>query len=131
MIPQFDPYVEICMKRSSYESISNFLCGSVGSSHICIPNFQHWFGFIGNFSILFPNHKPFPNPIISTSLESSSNALIPVQICIFTCFVYYGRNGDTVHSSKVNDIGRNFAPKSWVAAWLPVSGAGAIQISLS
>ena len=31
----------------------------------------HWFGLNSDFSILFPNHKLFPNFSITTSTESS------------------------------------------------------------
>ena len=114
MRPQVDPSIVIGMKRSYEASISNFLFGSVGSSHSFIPNFWHWFGFISDFSILLPNYKPCPNYSITTSPEWSTNAVTPVHIGIFTCSVYYGRNGYTEHSSEVNDIGRNFAPKQCV-----------------
>ena len=112
-------------------SITSFLCGSVGSSHIWIPNFRHWFGFISDFSIIFPNHKPFPKSSITTSPESSVKKATPVYIGKFICSAYYGRNGDTLHSSDVNDIGRKLTPKQWVSTWLSISLANALQISLS
>ena len=111
MIPQFDLSDAIWMNRYSDASIPNFLCGSVGSSHIFISNFLRWFGFISDFSILFTNHKPYPNSSIITSPESSVNALTPVHIVIFTCSVYSESNGDIVHSFKVNYIGRKLDPK--------------------
>ena len=116
MSPQVDSFISIGTKRSSDTSISSFLCGPFGSSHICIPNFWNWFGFISDFSILLLNHKPLPNFSIITSPESSVNAVTPVHIGIFNCSVYYWRNGDTVHSSKVNDIGQKSNPKQWVSA---------------
>ena len=80
--------------------------------HIFKPqNVRHWFGFIKNFSILFPNHNPFPNFSITHSLESSVNEVTTVQICTLICSTYSRRNGDTVHSSKVNDIGQMLASK--------------------
>ena len=111
--PQVNPSVAVGMNRSYYASITNFLGGSVGSSNICIPNFRHWFGFIRCFYNMFPNHKPYPNFIITTLSESSVNSMILVQIGIFTCYVYYGSNGGTVHSSEVNGIGKKFSPKQW------------------
>ena len=111
MSPQFDPSIGNGMKRYYEASITNFLCGSVGSSHICIPNFWHWFGFISDFFILFTNHKSCPKSSIISSPESSANTVTLAQIGILSCSVYSGMNGDTVHSSKVNDTGRNFSPK--------------------
>ena len=116
---------------SSYASIPSFLFGSVGSSHIWIPNFWHWFGCISNFSMLFPNHKPFPNSSITTSPESSVKSVTPVHIGRFIYSAYSGRNGDTVHSSEVNDIGQKLAPKQWVSAWLSISVPNALLITLS
>ena len=69
MRPQVDPPIDIGMKRFSNSSIPNFLCGSFGPFHIYIPYFWHRFGFISDFPILFPNHKPFPNSSINTSPE--------------------------------------------------------------
>ena len=92
IIQKFDPSIVIGMNRSSYASITNLLCGSVGSSHFCILDFWHWFGFISDFSILFTNHKPLPNYSINSSPESSVNKVTPVQIGISTCSVYSGRN---------------------------------------
>ena len=103
-------------KSSSDVSIPSFLCGLVGSSHILIPNFWHWFGFISDFHILFPNHKPCTNSSITIYPESSVNVVTPVHIGTFTCSVYSGRNGYKVHSSKVNDIGQKLTPKQWVSA---------------
>ena len=114
--PQVDNFITVGMKRSSDASTPNLLCGSVGSSHIFISNFWNWFGFISDFSIMFPNHKPCLNSSIATSPESSVNKVTPVQIGIFTCSIYYGRNGYTVHSSEVNDIGQKLAPKQWASA---------------
>ena len=56
MSPQINPSVAIWMNRSSDASFPNFLCESVRLLHICIPNFWHWFPFIGDLPILFPNH---------------------------------------------------------------------------
>ena len=95
------------------------------------PKLWYWFGFISIFSILFPNHKPCPNSSIATSTESSFKAVTPVHIGTFVCFAYSGWNGDTVHSSKVNDIGQELAPKQWVSAWFSISVANALQITLS
>ena len=66
---QVHPYITIGMKRSSDASITNLLCGSVGSLHIFYPKLWHWFGFISDFSILFPNHKTCPDSSIITSHE--------------------------------------------------------------
>ena len=129
--PQVDPSIVIGMNRSSDDSIPIFLCGSVGLSHIWFPNFRHWFGFISDFSILFPNHKPCPNSSINTSPESGVKAVTPVHIGTFICSAYSGRNGDTVHSSKVNYNGQKLDPEQWVSAWLSISVADALQITLS
>ena len=83
------------------------------------------------FSILFPNHKPCPNYSITTYPESSVKAVTPVHIGTFICYEYSGRNGNTVQSSEVSDIGRNLAPKQWVSAWLPILVANALQVTLS
>ena len=130
-IPQVDPSIIIGVYRSFDASIPSFLCGSVYSSHIWIPNFWHSFGFISDFPILFPNHKTFPNSIIITSSESRVKAVTPVHIGTFIYSAYSGRNGDTVNSSKVKDIGRDLAPKQYVSAWLSISVADALQIILS
>ena len=87
MTPQVDTLISIGTKRSSEYSIPNYLCGSVGSSHICIPNFWHWFEFTGKFSILFPNHKSYPNSSMPTSTESSVNTVTQVHIVILN-FLY-------------------------------------------
>ena len=108
MIPQVDTSIAVGMKRSSNASITNFLCRSVDSSHICIPKCWHWFGFIIDFYIIFLNHKPFPKSSIDNSPESSVNEVTPVSIGVFTCFVYSRRNGGTVHYSEANDIGIKF-----------------------
>ena len=102
---QVDPSIVIGMNRYYDNSIPSFLCGLVGSLHILILNFRHWFGFISDFSILFPNHNPFPSSSITTSTESSVKSVTPVHIDTFICSVYSGRNGDTVHFYEVNDIG--------------------------
>ena len=83
------------------------------------------------FYILFPNHKPFPKSSITIITESSVKEVTPVHIGTFICSAYYGRDGDKVHSSKVNDNGRKLAPKQWVSAWLSISVANDLQISLS
>ena len=131
MIPQDDPYIAIGVKRSSDASILNFLFGSVESSYIFIPNFRHCFGFISYFSILFPNYKPCPNSSINTSSESSSNVVTSVHIFIFNFSIYYGRNGEIVHSSEINYIGIKFSPKKWVSAWLSISVYYSLQITWS
>ena len=41
MRPQVDPSIDIGIKRSSGDSIPNFLSGSVGSLHIFIPYLPH------------------------------------------------------------------------------------------
>ena len=82
------------------------------------------------FTILFPNHRPCPKSSITTSPESSINTVTPVNIGTLICSLYSGRNGDTVHSSKVNDIGQKLSPKQWVSARLSISVAGALQITL-
>ena len=84
MSPQVDPYIFIGINRSHDASIPNFLCGSVGSLHICILIFCHWFGFISYSFILFPDHKPCPNSSIITSPELCVNTLTPVHIGILT-----------------------------------------------
>ena len=48
-------------------SITSVMFWLVGSLRIGIPRAQHWLGFIKVFSILFPNHKPWPNLSITTS----------------------------------------------------------------
>ena len=68
-IPKSDPSIFIGMNRSSDASNTSFLRGLVGSLYIWTPNFRNWLGFISDFSILFPNHKPCPNSSISTSPE--------------------------------------------------------------
>ena len=110
MIPKLYPPIAIGMKLSSENSITNFLCGSVGSLNICIPKFRHWFGFISDFTILFTNHRLFPNSSITNYPKLSSNSVPPMKIGIFTCSLYYRRNGDKLHSSKVNDISQNPPP---------------------
>ena len=95
------------------------------------PKLSALVGFISYFSILFPNNKPWPNSSITTSPESSVKVLTPVQIGIFTCSIYYGSNGDTLHSSKVNDIGQKFSPKQWLSELLSISVADSLQITLS
>ena len=82
------------------------------------------------FSVLFPNHKPFPKLSINTSPESSLIAVTLLKIVILNCYVYYGRNGYTVHSSKVNDIGRKFDQKQWVSEWFSISVTYSLQITL-
>ena len=129
--PQVCPSIAIGIKRSSDASMPKFLCESVDSSHICIPNSWHWYGFFIDFSILFPNHKPYPNYIITTSPISRVNILTPVYIGIFTCSKYSGNNGDTVQSSEVNYIVVKFPPKQWASAWFSISFADALQIALS
>ena len=96
MIQQVDPSNTIGIKRYSDDSIHNFPCGSVSSSHIFIRNFQHLFEFNSYFSILFPYHKPCSNSFINTSPESNVNTVTLVQIGILTCFVYSCSNGDIV-----------------------------------
>ena len=68
------------------------------------------------FFILFPNYMPCPNSSIATSSESSVNKITPVHIGTFICSAYYSRNGYTVNSFKVNDIGRMLDPKQWVSS---------------
>ena len=130
-IPQVYTYIFIGMNSSSDASIPSFLRGLFGSSYIWIPNFRHWFGFISDFSIPFPNHNPCPNSSITTSNESSVKEVTHVHLGIFICFAYSGSNGDTVHSSEVNEIGQKLAPKQWVSSWLSISLANALQITLS
>ena len=108
-----------------------YFCGLVRSSYIWMPNFQHWFWFISDFFILFPNHKPCTNSSITTYPESSVKAVTPVHIFTFICSAYSGRNGDTVHSSKVNDIRRKLDSKQWVSVLLYFSVAYVLQITLS
>ena len=110
-IPQVDPSIFNGIDMSYDASIFRFLCVSVGSLHILITNFWHWFGFISDFSILFSNHKPSPNSSTTTSSESNVNEVTYVCIGTFICYSYYRRNGDTVHSSELNDIGQKLAPK--------------------
>ena len=88
------------------------------------------FGFISDFSVLFPNNKPLPNSSITTSPESSDNAVTPVKVVIFSYAVYSGSNGDRVQYPKVNGIGQKFAPKQWVSARLSVSVEDYLQITL-
>ena len=121
----------IGINRTSDVSIPIFLCGSVRSSHIWNPNFQHLFGFISDFSILFTNDKPCTKSSIATSPESSVNTVTHVFIGTFICSIYSVRNVDTVQSSKVNDIVQKMSQKQWVSAWLSISVAYAIQITLS
>ena len=98
-------------------SIPSDLCLLVGSSHIGIPKYWHWLGFIKVFSILFPNHKPWKN----TSSESIVYEVAPVHIGIFTCSQYSAWKGATVLSSYVNDIGPMFHPKQCAPVWLSIS----------
>ena len=130
-IPQVDPSIVIGMNRSSYDSIISFIYGLVRSSHLWIPNFWHWFGFISDFSIIFPKHKSFPNSSVTTSPESIFKEVTPVHIGTFICSTYHGRNGYTVRSSEVNNIGWKLAPKQRVSAWLSISVADSLQITLS
>ena len=131
MVPQVDTSIAIWIKISPDALIANFLCGSVGSSHIFIPKFRHWIRLISDFCIRFPDHKPYQNSNITTFAESIFNAVTPVQVGVFTCSVYYVRKRDTVQSSEVNDIGKKFVPKQWVSVWFSISVADAIQITLS
>ena len=55
-------------------------------------------------------------PILPPSLNQMSNQLKNVHIGIFICYAHSWRNGDTVHSSEVNDIGQKLATKQWVSA---------------
>ena len=129
--PLVDPSVFIRKNRSSDASIPSFLCGSVGSSHIWIPNFWHWFGFISDFYILFTNHKPCKNSSITTSPEPSVKSVTTVHIGKLICSAYSRRNGDTMHFSEVNNIGKNLAPKKWLSVWFFISVANFLQITLS
>ena len=117
---QVDPFI--------YNMMTQFPTSFVGQ---CIPNFWHWFGFITDFCIIFPNHKPCINSRITTSSELIFNAVIPVQIGKFTCSIYSGRNGSKVHSSEVNDISQKFAPKQWVSEYFSISVDDAHRITLS
>ena len=83
------------------------------------------------FFILFPNHKPCTNSSITIYPESSVKAVTPVHIFTFICYAYSGRNGDTMHSSKVNDIGQKLDSKQWVSVLLYFSVAYVLQITLS
>ena len=114
--PKVNPSIVILTDRSSDASIHSILCGSVGSLHILIPNFWNSFGFISDFSILFTSHKPRPKSSITTSPESSVKSVTPVHIGKFICSEYSGRNGDKVHSSEVNDIGKQLATNQWVSS---------------
>ena len=105
MSSQFDPHIYIEINRSFYASITRFLFVSVGSSHLLISSFWHWFGFISDSSIIFPNYKSCPNYNITTYPESSVNIVTPAPIGTLIFYVYSGRNVETVHSSEVNDIG--------------------------
>ena len=131
MSPKVDPSIFIGTNRSYDASIPSFLCRLVGSLHIWIPNFWHWFGFISDFSILFTNHKPCTNSSITTSPESSAKAVKPLHICTFICSDYSGSNRYIVQSSDVNDIGQNCVPKQRESVWLSISVDDAIQITLS
>ena len=57
-----------------------------------------------------------PNSIITASPESSVKSVTPVHRGTFICYAYSGRNGYTVHSSEVNDIGIKLAPKQWISS---------------
>ena len=105
MISHNYPSITIGIKRFSDASIPKLLCESVGSSHICIPNFWHWFGFISDFFHSFSKPKPSLNYIITTSPKSRVNVVTPLNIGIFTCSLYSRKNGDTVQYSKVKYIG--------------------------
>ena len=83
------------------------------------------------FSILFINHKPCPNSIITTSPELSVKEVTPVHIRTLICSACSGRNGYTFQSSKVNDISLKLAPKQWIPAWFSISVADVLQITLS
>ena len=129
--PQVDPSIFIGMNRYSDASIPRFLCGLVKSSHIWTSKLSALVWVYQWFFILFPNYKPCTNFSITTSPESSVNTVTPVHIGTLICSSYYGRNGDTVRSSKVNDIGQKLDPKQWVSSWLSISVADALQITLS
>ena len=129
--PQVCPYTVIRMKSYYDVSIPRFLCGSIGSLHILTPKFWHWFWFYQWFFILFTNHKPCPNYIITTYSESSINTVTHVNLGPLICSAYSGRNWYTVHSSKDNDIGLNLAPKQWVLSWFSISVVNDLQINLS
>ena len=126
-----DPSTVTGMNISYDTSIPKFLYGSVGSLYICIPNVWYWFGFIVDFYIVLLNHKPWPNFSMTTCPESSFNAVKMVKIDIFTYYEYYGSNGDTIHSCKVNDTKQKISPKQWVSELLSISVAGSLQINLS
>ena len=105
MIAQVDIYIGIGMNWYYDASITNFLHGSVGPLHICIQIVLHWFGFIINFYIMFPNHKPLLNYNIINYLEYSVNIVTLLQLGVLIVFEYSGSKEDTVLSFDVNDIG--------------------------
>ena len=57
-----------------YAPITNFMCGSVGSSHICIPKFWHWFGCISDFPFCFQTINLDQTLVLITILN-----LVPMQ----------------------------------------------------
>ena len=83
-----------------------------------MPKDWHLLWFIKDLSILFPNHKTWPNINIITSPNSIVYEFDPVNIGIFTCSEYSARKGATVPSSDVNYIGRMFLPKKCVSPLL-------------
>ena len=87
MIPKVYPSIEIGMKRSSGASIANFLCGSVGSSHICIPNFWHWFGFINDFLFCFQAINLSQTPLLTPTLNQVSTQYHQ-YILVYSFFLY-------------------------------------------
>ena len=91
IIPQVYPSIVIGINISSGASITNFMCGSVGSSNIFLPEIMHFFGLMSDFYIRLTNHKPYRNSNITTYPESSENSVTLVQIVIFTCSEYFGR----------------------------------------
>ena len=80
------------------------------------PTFEpQTFGIGLGLSVIFPSYLQTTSlvqtPVLPPPPESSVKAVTPVHIGTFICSTHFGRNGDTVHSSEVNDIVRKLAPK--------------------
>ena len=125
--PHIDPTINIGIWVLKSASTPSGLWLSVRSSQISMPKDWHWLGFIKAFSILQPNHKPWPNIGIMKSPDSAVCNIAPVNIGIFACSKYSARKGANVHYSDVNDIGCVFLSKKCVSAWLYISVEHAYQ----
>ena len=69
MIPHVDPSVVIGLQRSYNTSISNFLCRSVGSLCIFIPNFRIGLGLSAIFPFCFQTTNLAQTPVLPPPLN--------------------------------------------------------------